>query len=73
MLFAKVEIILTGPIIQTVVTDEYGEYEVELPGGNYTMEITAEGYISTIANIIALGGQTTFEQNGTISPERCIR
>ncbi len=59
----------SGPIIQTVVTDEYGEYEVELLGGNYTMEITAPGYISTIANLIALGGLTTYEQNGTISPE----
>ncbi|NMD72715.1 DUF11 domain-containing protein [Bacillus sp. DNRA2] len=60
---------LSGEIVETVETNEQGDYSVELPGGNYTMEVSGRGYITTSANIISLGGQTKGDQNVSISPD----
>jgi uncharacterized repeat protein (TIGR01451 family) len=60
---------LSGEIVKTLSTNEQGGYTVDLPGGNYTMEIDHSGYITTSANIVVLGGLTRGEQNATISPE----
>ncbi|MDX8045580.1 carboxypeptidase regulatory-like domain-containing protein [Gracilibacillus sp. S3-1-1] len=57
-----------GEVIKTIKTAEDGSYEVELPGGNYTMTLEADGFISTNANILSIGGEEKSEQNATISP-----
>lgn len=59
----------SGEIVKSLTTDEQGGYAVDLPGGNYTVEISGVGYITTSFNIIALGGMTKGDQNATISPE----
>ncbi|MGN1306194.1 MAG: S-layer homology domain-containing protein [Faecousia sp.] len=48
-------------------TDASGKYSITLPLGNYTLELTKDGYISTYINIIVQSG-TTADQNGTMSP-----
>lgn len=58
----------SGEVVQTLTTNEQGKYEVELPGGNYTLAMGGEGYITTSTNIIALGGLNKANQNATISP-----
>ncbi|WP_062108829.1 carboxypeptidase regulatory-like domain-containing protein [Bacillus niameyensis] len=59
----------TGDVVKTITTDDQGNYAVELPGGNYTMALSAEGYIPTHANILAIGDQERPDQNATISPD----
>ena len=54
-------------IVTTTITDENGNYSVELPLGNYTVIATKEGYTSSSFNIIVQEG-TTNNQNGTITP-----
>ena len=54
-------------IVKTAITDENGNYSVELPLGNYTVIATKEGYTSSSFNIIVQEG-TTSNQNGTITP-----
>lgn len=61
-----------GEILATVTTDSEGNYQTELPGGNYTAEVSGEGYISTSFNILAVGGKTLENQNATISPAEVI-
>lgn len=62
----------SGEVIETLTTDDRGNYEVELPGGNYTMSLSAEGYIASQANILAIGGEEKGDQNGTLSPDGVI-
>lgn len=57
----------TGEVIQTITTDNKGNYSVDLPGGNYSMELNAEGYISAHTNLLSIGGKETGGQNATIS------
>lgn len=54
-------------IVKTTVTDENGNYSVELPLGNYTVIATKDGYTSSSFNIIVQEGATD-NQNGTITP-----
>ncbi|MFD2656366.1 carboxypeptidase regulatory-like domain-containing protein [Gracilibacillus thailandensis] len=58
----------SGEVVKTITTNDDGSYEVELPGGNYTMALSAEGFIPSEANILSIGGQEKSEQNATISP-----
>lgn len=59
----------SGDIVKTITSDETGKYTVDLPGGNYSIGLSGEGYIATNANILVLGGLEKAEQNATISPE----
>lgn len=52
----------------TTFTDKNGKYEVELPIGNYTVEISKEGYITNYYNIYVMSG-STLNQNNTIIPD----
>lgn len=56
-----------GDILTTVTTDSSGNYNVTLPLGNYTLNASKDGYISTMINIIVQSG-TTSSQNGTMTP-----
>lgn len=59
----------SGEIVKSLKTNEQGAYAVDLPGGNYTVEISGAGYISTSFNVISIGGLNKEKQNATISPE----
>lgn len=56
-----------GNILTTVTTDSSGNYNVTLPLGNYTLNASKDGYISTMINIIVQSG-TTSSQNGAMTP-----
>lgn len=56
-----------GEIVTTVTTDSSGNYNVTLPLGNYILNASKDGYISTMVNIVVQSG-TTSSQNGTITP-----
>ncbi|MDL4838927.1 carboxypeptidase regulatory-like domain-containing protein [Aquibacillus rhizosphaerae] len=62
----------SGEILKDLTTNEQGEYSVELPGGNYTIEISGEGYITTSTNILSIGDQTRGHQDAAVSPEGII-
>jgi len=51
----------------SVLTDEYGEYYVELPLGNYTAVCEKDGFVTCTFNMIVQEGETV-NQNGTITP-----
>src|SRR5699024_8940021 len=42
-----------GEVVKSLTTDANGYYEVELNGGNYTINLAKDGYISTHTNIIS--------------------
>ncbi len=53
--------------VATAISDENGNYSVELPLGNYTAYASKVGYTTGSFNIIVQEG-TTDNQNGTITP-----
>src|SRR5699024_6779854 len=59
----------SGEVLDTITTDDAGYYSVELPGGNYTLLLSAEGYVSTTKNIVVIGDSEKPNQNATITPE----
>ncbi|MFT8823851.1 MAG: carboxypeptidase regulatory-like domain-containing protein, partial [Liquorilactobacillus satsumensis] len=58
----------TGQVVNTASTDEDGNYQVKLPGGNYTMEMKKDGYVVGYQNILATGHQDSNNQNGILTP-----
>ena len=60
---------LTGTIIKTIHTDNYGYYYINaLPNGAYTVELVKEGYIPGSFDIVSIGGHHRENQNASISP-----
>lgn len=59
----------SGEVLETITTDENGNYSVDLNGGHYTLLVSNEGYVSTTKNVIAIGGEEQENQNATITPE----
>lgn len=57
----------TGDVIQTLSTDTNGDYKLELPLGNYSLQISKDGYVTGCVNIIVKGSDTP-EQNGELTP-----
>jgi hypothetical protein len=58
-----------GIVVDTVTTDSAGYYLVsDLEAGNYTGEITGDGYNTTYFTARNIGGQTTDNQNATVTP-----
>lgn len=58
----------TGEVLQTLTTNADGYYEVVLPEGTYTIEISGEGFITTTKIIQVVGEQVVGDQNTAISP-----
>ena len=56
-----------GEILARTTSDSYGNYSLTLPLGNYTLEITKDGFVNGTANIYVQKGITT-NLNGTLSP-----
>jgi len=58
-----------GIVIQDVNTDSLGRYKFSgLEAGNYTIEVTGEGYITMFFTVICIGGQENPNQNESITP-----
>ena len=58
----------TGEILQTIRTDTYGNYNAELPLGNYTILIEKNSYVVNYINIVVtITGNLNF--NASIIPE----
>jgi hypothetical protein len=59
----------SGPVVVSTTTGPDGEYGVfSLPAGNYTAEAGGTGYTNSYFAILCIGGTTTGDQNGVISP-----
>lgn len=60
---------LEGPVVTTATTNSNGFYEVsELPAGQYTVHAQKNGYMESFFTILNIGGQSTDNQNGTMTP-----
>lgn len=55
-----------GEVIDTISTDEDGEYTITLPRGNYTIVATKDGYISNYFNVAVVTARTI--KYTTLSP-----
>lgn len=59
-----------GEIIAATTSTATGSYFFsQIDAGNYTIEASKEGYITSYFSAICIGNQSTGNQNGTISPE----
>lgn len=59
----------TGNVIRSIQTDGNGFYSVlSLNAGNYTIEASLNGYLTTYFTVICLGGTTNSNQNGVLTP-----
>jgi len=58
----------SGTVINSVVTNTSGEYELSLQAGNYTIQASKDGYTNTYFNIVSIGTLTRDNQNASISP-----
>ncbi len=56
-----------GEVIKTANTNSNGKYSLELPLGYYTLNVSKNGYIPGMVNIIVQEGET-FAQNGVMTP-----
>lgn len=54
--------------IAEIESNDSGDYLVNLPGGNYTMEMKKEGYVTGYANVVAVGKTESPNQAGSITP-----
>lgn len=58
----------TGEVLESTISQSDGVYSVDLAGGNYTMEMTKDGYFQGYANLIVIGEHTRENQDGTLTP-----
>jgi Carboxypeptidase regulatory-like domain len=58
-----------GSSIAATTTDAYGAYSFSnIPAGNYTVTAELQGFNATHFSVICLGGQSSTNQNATMSP-----
>ena len=59
----------TGPVLKSVATDSLGRYKFSgLEAGNYTIQVSGDGYITIFFTVICIGGQDNSNQNFAITP-----
>ena len=59
----------TGTVVTTGTTNGAGLFSIaNVPTGYYTAELAKTGYITAFISIYSLGGETTGNQNASISP-----
>ncbi len=59
-----------GSIITNVTSGTNGDYSIaNLEAGNYTIEVQKSEYMTAFSSVISIGGQTTPNQNVTLTPE----
>lgn len=58
-----------GQVVETTSSQSGGHYSLQsLPAGNYTVEVSKINFSTSFANIVCLGGQTTDNQNVSLTP-----
>jgi len=57
-----------GTVVATEYSDGDGEFSFDLEAGNYTVEATADGYISIYFELLVIGKETTAKQNASMTP-----
>lgn len=58
-----------GPVVTSTITGPGGYYNIDsLEAGNYTAEVSGDGYITAYFTIVCIGGQETRNQNFSITP-----
>lgn len=58
-----------GPIIANTESFSDGSYVISnIPGGNYTLEVAKENYETAYSSVISIGGQSTPNQNVSLTP-----
>ena len=50
----------SGAVVESLVTDSEGKYSVELPGGNYVINVSAAGYIPFDCNTTVVSNETKY-------------
>jgi|YNPBryBLVA2012_1023415.scaffolds.fasta_scaffold07034_2 uncharacterized protein YfaP (DUF2135 family) len=61
--------VTSGTVIGTTTTDGAGDYSFTgLTPGYYTIQISGTGYTTTWVSVIVIGGQTTPNQNASVTP-----
>ncbi|MBR6675747.1 MAG: carboxypeptidase regulatory-like domain-containing protein, partial [Clostridia bacterium] len=58
----------TAEAVASTTSDSDGDYEIELPIGNYTVRASKEEFTTSYFNIIVIPDETTDNQNGVITP-----
>lgn len=58
-----------GASVQELETESYGAYALDLESGDYTVEVSAEGYITEFFAVTIYPWFSSDEMNFTISPE----
>lgn len=59
----------SGDVVTTGTTAGDGTYSIsDVPTGYYTAELAAAGYVTAYMSVYSLGGETTGNQNTSISP-----
>ncbi len=58
----------SGAAVASGSTEADGTYSIDVPTGYYTAQLTKAGYITAYISVISLGGETTGDQNASISP-----
>lgn len=56
-----------GKIIAETVTTKDGRYSVNLPGGNYTAEVSGKNFITSYFDVLSIGDRVTDNQNGVVT------
>lgn len=57
----KVNVLNGTSLVATLITDEAGQYSIDLDPGQYTLSIDAEGYVPVSTNTTVFVGKTTTE------------
>jgi hypothetical protein len=61
--------VTSGTLISSTITSNAGTYTFNnIPAGNYTIEASSTTFNTTFFTVICLGGQTTENQDATMSP-----
>jgi hypothetical protein len=59
----------TGTVVKSGASAANGTYSLtSVPGGVYTAQFSRAGFTTTYVTVIAVGGQTRGNQNGTLTP-----
>jgi len=59
----------SGPVVANTTTGPNGKYAfAALPAGNYTAEASGSGYSNSYFPVLCIGGTSSGNQNGVISP-----
>jgi hypothetical protein len=56
-----------GEVVMVINSGDNGAYSLGLPLGNYTLQMSKDGYVTNIVNIVVQQGETA-NQDGSITP-----